>query len=156
MLGKTVLFCPGYDHAGIATQSVVEKRMYKATGQTRHDIGREALLHKIAEWKDECAYTNLCFFPLLNRHLQISSTHNKSDQAPGRVMRLVSRGFYHVACALESCCQHVCDSARRRDHLPLRSARQLLRPAQHDSECSRSRLHGVDRSQAAQCTWLRR
>lgn len=53
MLGKTTLFCPGYDHAGIATQSVVEKRLYKATGQTRHDLGREGLLNKIFEWKEE-------------------------------------------------------------------------------------------------------
>jgi len=53
MLGKTVLYCPGYDHAGIATQSVVEKRLYKATGQTRHDLGREGLLSRIMDWKDE-------------------------------------------------------------------------------------------------------
>lgn len=53
MLGKTALFCPGYDHAGIATQSVVEKRLAKTTGQTRHDLGREGLLNKIFEWKEE-------------------------------------------------------------------------------------------------------
>lgn len=60
MLGKTVLYAPGYDHAGIATQSVVEKRMYKSTGQTRHDIGREALLAKIMDWKDECVLIVIC------------------------------------------------------------------------------------------------
>lgn len=54
MLGKTVLYAPGYDHAGIATQAVVEKRIYKATGQTRHDLGREGLLSKIMDWKEEC------------------------------------------------------------------------------------------------------
>lgn len=53
MHGKTTLFCPGYDHAGIATQSVVEKRLYKTTGQTRYDLGREGLLSKIFEWKEE-------------------------------------------------------------------------------------------------------
>lgn len=53
MLGKTVLYTPGYDHAGISTQSVVEKRLYKQTGQTRHDLGREGLLEKIWEWKGQ-------------------------------------------------------------------------------------------------------
>ncbi|MBW0473445.1 hypothetical protein O181_013160 [Austropuccinia psidii MF-1] len=53
MLGKTVLFNPGYDHAGISTQSVVEKRLFKATGQTRHDLGREKFLEKVFSWKEE-------------------------------------------------------------------------------------------------------
>ncbi len=52
MLGKTTLFVPGFDHAGISTQSVVEKRLYK-TGQTRHDLGREAFVEKVWEWKEE-------------------------------------------------------------------------------------------------------
>jgi valyl-tRNA synthetase len=53
MLGKTVLFNPGFDHAGISTQSVVEKRLFKATGQTRHDLGREKFLETVFSWKDE-------------------------------------------------------------------------------------------------------
>lgn len=52
MLGKTTLFVPGFDHAGISTQSVVEKRLYK-TGKTRHDFGREAFVEKVWEWKEE-------------------------------------------------------------------------------------------------------
>ncbi|KAJ7176055.1 tRNA synthetases class I-domain-containing protein [Mycena crocata] len=53
MLGKTTLFAPGFDHAGISTQSVVENRIYKSTGQTRHDIGREKFLETVMEWKNE-------------------------------------------------------------------------------------------------------
>ena len=53
MLGKTTLFVPGFDHAGISTQSVVEKRLYKSTGQTRHDLGREKFLETVWEWKNE-------------------------------------------------------------------------------------------------------
>lgn len=53
MLGKTTLFVPGFDHAGISTQSVVEKRLWKVAGQTRHDLGREAFLEKVWEWKNE-------------------------------------------------------------------------------------------------------
>lgn len=53
MLGKTVLFNPGFDHAGISTQSVVEKRLFKSTGQTRHDLGREKFLERVFSWKEE-------------------------------------------------------------------------------------------------------
>jgi valyl-tRNA synthetase len=53
MLGKTTLFAPGFDHAGISTQSVVEKRLFKSTGQTRHDLGREKFLGTVMDWKDE-------------------------------------------------------------------------------------------------------
>lgn len=53
MLGKTVLYVPGYDHAGISTQSVVEKRLWKSKGQTRHDLGREKFVDVVTEWKNE-------------------------------------------------------------------------------------------------------
>ena len=53
MQGKSVLWLPGTDHAGIATQTQVEKLLMKETGQTKHDIGREALLKKIWEWKEK-------------------------------------------------------------------------------------------------------
>ncbi|VDB91952.1 unnamed protein product [Peniophora sp. CBMAI 1063] len=53
MLGKTVLFVPGFDHAGISTQAVVEKRLYKTEGKTRHDLGREKFLETVMDWKNE-------------------------------------------------------------------------------------------------------
>lgn len=53
--GFDVMWLPGMDHAGIATQSKVEDVLYKTTGQTRHDLGREAFVNKIWEWKDEYA-----------------------------------------------------------------------------------------------------
>ncbi|VEU69331.1 Valine--tRNA ligase (plasmid) [Mycoplasmopsis canis] len=49
------MWIPGMDHAGIATQSKVEDVLYKSTGQTRHDLGREKFLEKIWEWKEEYA-----------------------------------------------------------------------------------------------------
>jgi len=45
--GYRTLWLPGTDHAAIATQNVVEKRMYKETGQTRHDLGREKFLKEV-------------------------------------------------------------------------------------------------------------
>jgi valyl-tRNA synthetase len=53
MEGLNSLWMPGTDHAGIATQAVVEKRLFELEGKTRHDIGREALVDKIWAWKDE-------------------------------------------------------------------------------------------------------
>src|SRR5881296_4254241 len=41
MLGHEVLWLPGTDHAGIATQTVVERRLREDEGKTRHDLGRE-------------------------------------------------------------------------------------------------------------------
>lgn len=52
MKGKTVLFLPGFDHAGIATQSVVEKQIWAKEKKTRHDYGREAFVEKVWEWKE--------------------------------------------------------------------------------------------------------
>ncbi|MGE0709309.1 MAG: valine--tRNA ligase [Planctomycetota bacterium] len=53
MRGDNTLWQPGTDHAGIATQAVVEKRLKELEGKTRHDIGREALVARIWAWKDE-------------------------------------------------------------------------------------------------------
>lgn len=53
MKGKTVLFLPGFDHAGIATQSVVEKQIWAKEKKTRHDFSREDFVGKVWEWKEE-------------------------------------------------------------------------------------------------------
>lgn len=52
MCGDNTLWQPGTDHAGIATQMVVERQINRL-GQTRHDLGREAFIEKIWEWKAE-------------------------------------------------------------------------------------------------------
>ncbi|MEE8376919.1 MAG: class I tRNA ligase family protein, partial [Candidatus Aminicenantaceae bacterium] len=53
MMGDNSLWMPGTDHAGIATQAVVEKRLFELERKTRIDIGREALVERIWAWKDE-------------------------------------------------------------------------------------------------------
>ncbi|CAN2211064.1 ValS Valyl-tRNA synthetase [Candidatus Nanopelagicaceae bacterium] len=52
MKGYEVLWLPGMDHAGIATQNVVEKQL-ASQGLSRHDLGREAFVKKVWEWKGE-------------------------------------------------------------------------------------------------------
>ena len=53
MRGDNILWMAGTDHAGIATQAVVEKRLFELEGKNRHDIGRQGLVQKIWEWKEE-------------------------------------------------------------------------------------------------------
>ncbi|KAL1130732.1 hypothetical protein AAG570_011973 [Ranatra chinensis] len=53
MNGKTVLWNPGCDHAGIATQVVVERKLWREESKTRHDLGRKAFVDKIWQWKNE-------------------------------------------------------------------------------------------------------
>jgi valyl-tRNA synthetase len=53
MQGYNALWMPGTDHAGIATQAVVEKRLKENENKTRHDLGREELVRRIWSWKDE-------------------------------------------------------------------------------------------------------
>ena len=50
MTGAPTLWLPGTDHAGIATQNVVEKKLAQ-DGKTRHDLGREAFLEEVWKWK---------------------------------------------------------------------------------------------------------
>jgi valyl-tRNA synthetase len=52
MKGQRTLWQPGTDHAGIATQMVVERQL-EAEGKSRHDLGREAFIERIWEWKKE-------------------------------------------------------------------------------------------------------
>lgn len=53
MQGFEALWMPGTDHAGIATQARVEKRLKTEENLTRHDLGREELVRRIWEWKDQ-------------------------------------------------------------------------------------------------------
>ncbi|MEL6106510.1 MAG: class I tRNA ligase family protein [Planctomycetota bacterium] len=53
MQGYEALWMPGTDHAGIATQAVVERRLREQENLSRHDIGREALVERIWTWKDQ-------------------------------------------------------------------------------------------------------
>lgn len=53
MKGFETLWIPGTDHAGISTQAVVEKLIYKQEKKTRHDLGREEFLKRVWEWKEQ-------------------------------------------------------------------------------------------------------
>jgi valyl-tRNA synthetase len=48
-----VEWAPGTDHAGIATQSVVEKHLAKTRGVDRHQLGRQGLIEEIEKWREQ-------------------------------------------------------------------------------------------------------
>ena len=56
MEGRNVVWMPGTDHAGIATQNVVERAL-RAEGKTREDLGREAFIERVWEWKEQYGST---------------------------------------------------------------------------------------------------
>lgn len=53
MCGRTTLWNPGCDHAGIATQIVVEKKLWSEKKITRHELGREKFVQEVWKWKNE-------------------------------------------------------------------------------------------------------
>ncbi len=52
MQGLNTMWMPGTDHAGIATQMLVERHLQRSEGKTRHDLGREAFLERVWAWKE--------------------------------------------------------------------------------------------------------
>lgn len=56
MLGHKVLWQPGTDHAGIATQMVVERQL-RQQGKNRHDLGRDAFIDKVWQWREQSGST---------------------------------------------------------------------------------------------------
>src|SRR5437660_7169380 len=60
MAGFNTLWVPGIDHAGIATQAVVEKQLKEQENKTRHDVGREGLVERIWKWKEQYGNRILC------------------------------------------------------------------------------------------------
>ena len=57
MQGYKTLWLPGTDHAGIATQNVVEREIAKQEGKSRHDLGREEFVKRVWEWKERSGGT---------------------------------------------------------------------------------------------------
>lgn len=56
MNGFRTFWIPGVDHAGIATQVVVEKKIWNDSKKTRHVLGKEEFIKKVFEWKDRLVF----------------------------------------------------------------------------------------------------
>jgi valyl-tRNA synthetase len=87
MQGYDVLWMPGTDHAGIATQAVVEKRVFEEEKKTRHDLGRAALVERIWSWKDEYEKRILSQLRLMGCSCDWERTRFTLDEVCSRAVR---------------------------------------------------------------------
>jgi valyl-tRNA synthetase len=88
MQGYDALWMPGTDHAGIATQAVVEKRLFEEEKKTRHDLGRDALVERIWAWKDEYEKRILSQLRLMGCSCDWERTRFTLDPICARAVRL--------------------------------------------------------------------
>ncbi len=91
MEGYKTLWLPGTDHAGIATQNVVEKDL-KKQGINRHDLGKEKFLEKIWEWKEKYGHIILNQFKKLGASMDWSRTRFTMDP---NYQEAVKENFLH-------------------------------------------------------------
>ena len=92
MQGYNVLFQPGYDHAGISTQSAVEKHLAKE-GKTRQDLGREAFVELVWDWLREYGGKIMFQFRRIGASLDYRRERFTMDEA---YVRAVMRFFVHL------------------------------------------------------------
>ena len=94
MLGKEVLWMPGCDHAGIATQNVIEKNLAK-DGLTRHDLGREKFVEKTWVWANEHKNRILEQFKLLGASFDLSRKRFTLDEGCSNAVKKVFVDLYN-------------------------------------------------------------
>ncbi|MDE3026372.1 MAG: class I tRNA ligase family protein, partial [Acidobacteriota bacterium] len=92
MRGFEALWQPGYDHAGIATQAVVEKEL-RREGRTRQELGREAFLERVWAWLHETGGTIMGQFRRLGCSLDYERERFTMDDG---YVRAVMRWFVHL------------------------------------------------------------
>ncbi|MDX9733737.1 MAG: valine--tRNA ligase, partial [Thermoanaerobaculia bacterium] len=99
MQGRAVLWVPGVDHAGIATQMVVERDLTERTGKTRHDLGREPFLTICREWADARRGDILNQIRRLGCSCDFSREYYTLDAARSKAVRRVFSELYHQGLA---------------------------------------------------------
>jgi valyl-tRNA synthetase len=98
MRGFEAVWIPGTDHAGIATQVVVERLLLKE-GKTRHDLGREEFLKRVWQWKEESGGTILKQLKRLGASADWSREAFTMDEARSRAVRYAFSRYHHEGLA---------------------------------------------------------
>lgn len=93
MQGKNVLWQPGMDHAGIATQMVVERNLAKE-GITRHDLGREKFIETVWKWKEQSGGTICKQLRRLGASCDWSRARFTMDEGLSRAVRKIFVNLY--------------------------------------------------------------
>src|SRR5215471_13551325 len=96
MRGKDVLWQPGTDHAGIATQMVVERQMMERQEPSRRDIGREKFLEKVWAWKAESGGAIVNQLKRLGASCDWSRERFTMDEGLSRAVRKVFVELYNA------------------------------------------------------------
>ena len=94
MQGFEALWVPGTDHAGVATQSVVEREIYSKEKKTRHDVGREQLLERIWSWKEKYGERILLQLRKLGSSCDWSRARFTMDEGLSKAVRQVFMKLY--------------------------------------------------------------
>ncbi|MDD4902339.1 MAG: class I tRNA ligase family protein [Patescibacteria group bacterium] len=95
MNGFRALWLPGTDHAAIATQNVVEKRLFKETGKTRHDLGREAFLAEVNKFAGVTQKTILNQIKKMGASLDWSRLAFTLDEQRGKAVKKMFIDMYN-------------------------------------------------------------
>lgn len=98
MRGFEAVWIPGTDHAGIATQVVVERLLLKE-GKTRHDLGREKFLERVWKWKEESGGTILKQLKRLGASADWSREAFTMDEKRSKAVRYAFCRYYHEGLA---------------------------------------------------------
>ena len=93
MQGYTALWLPGMDHAGIATQNVVERELAKE-GLSRHDLGREAFVERVWQWKAESGGKILGQMRRLGDSVDWSRERFTMDEGLSRAVQTIFKRLY--------------------------------------------------------------
>lgn len=94
MLGKEVLWVPGTDHAGIATQTVVERHLMATEGKRRQEYEREQFLSKVWEWKERSHERIVGQLKALGSSCDWSRERFTMDDGANRAVRVMFKKLY--------------------------------------------------------------
>jgi len=93
LIGFETMWIPGTDHAGIATQNVVEKMLH-SEGLTRHDLGREKFIERVWKWKEESGGTIIRQLKRLGSACDWDRERFTMDEGLSRAVRIVFVTLY--------------------------------------------------------------
>src|SRR5690625_2246464 len=94
MQGYSALWLPGYDHAGIATQTKVEARLKETEGKSRWDYEREEFINKVWEWKDEYGKTITSQMKAIGDSVDWSRERFTLDDGLSRAVQTIFKQLY--------------------------------------------------------------
>jgi valyl-tRNA synthetase len=98
MQGKEVLWLPGTDHAGLSTQTAVEKWLRKNENKTRHDLGRDEFLRRTWEWKEKFGGIIIHQLKKLGASCDWKRERFTMDEAYSKAVQKVFVDLYNKGC----------------------------------------------------------